>query len=48
MTLDPVTVPEDTLLVDAHKLVAKLKIKELGAVGQHGKVVGVVQVFDDE
>jgi arabinose-5-phosphate isomerase len=48
MTHDPVTVHEDTMLAEAHKRMAKRKLKELVVVNNHGKVTGVVQVFDEQ
>jgi arabinose-5-phosphate isomerase len=48
MTSNPVTVDEDTLLVDAHQRMQALKIKALVAVNAEGRVVGVVEVFDDK
>jgi arabinose-5-phosphate isomerase len=48
MTSNPVTVDEDTLLVDAHGRMQALKIKALVAVDGGGRVSGVVEVFDDE
>jgi len=46
MTRNPVTVDEDTLLEDAHQRMAAMKLKALVVLGEDGKVVGVVEVFD--
>jgi arabinose-5-phosphate isomerase len=47
MTANPVTVHEDTLFAEAQKRMTARKLKELVVVNEHGKVTGVVQVFDE-
>lgn len=48
MTLNPVTIDEDVLLEDAHHRMQLLKLKALVVVNSEGKVVGVVEVFDEK
>jgi arabinose-5-phosphate isomerase len=48
MTLNPVTVDESTLLADAHQRMQHMKLKALVVVNGKGKVVGVVEVFDEK
>lgn len=48
MTSNPVTVDQDTLVVDAHHRMQALKIKALVAVDEDGGVTGVVEVFDEK
>jgi arabinose-5-phosphate isomerase len=47
MTLNPVTIDENTVLDDAHKRMQQMKLKALVAVGRDGKVTGVIEVFDE-
>ncbi len=47
MTLNPVTIDENTLLGDAHRRMQQMKLKALVVVNEHGKVAGVVEVFDE-
>jgi CBS domain-containing protein len=48
MTLNPVTIEEDTLLDDAHQRMQQMKLKALVVVNGKGKVSGVVEVFDEK
>jgi len=48
MTLNPVTVSEDTLFGDAHTRMQAMKLKALIVVNAANKVCGVVDVFDDK
>lgn len=48
MTLNPVTLDEDTLLADAHQRMQSLKLKALVVLNAEGKVSGVVEVFDGD
>lgn len=48
MTLNPVTVHQDTLLDDAHLRMQAMKLKALVVVDDASKVVGVVEVFDEK
>ncbi len=48
MTRNPVQIHEDTLLADAHKRMAQMKLKAFLVVNGAGKVVGVVEVFDEK
>jgi arabinose-5-phosphate isomerase len=48
LTSSPVTVDEDTLLTDARQRMQALKLKALVAVTVEGRVVGVVEVFDEK
>lgn len=47
MTTNPVTIGADTLLVDAHRRMQAMKLKALVVVDGHGKVGGVVEVFEE-
>jgi arabinose-5-phosphate isomerase len=47
MTLNPVTIDENTVLADAHKRMQQMKLKALVAVNRDGKVTGVIEVFDE-
>ncbi len=47
MTLNPVTIDEDTPLAEAHLRMQQMKLKALVAVNRKGKVTGVVEVFDE-
>jgi len=46
MTLNPVTIDEETPLTEAHQRMQQMKLKALVAVNRKGKVTGVVEVFD--
>jgi arabinose-5-phosphate isomerase len=48
MTLNPVTIEEDTLIDDAHQRMQQMKLKALVVVNGKGKVSGVVEVFDEK
>ncbi len=48
MTLNPVTVSEDTLFGDAHTRMQAMKLKALIVVNSANKVCGVVDVFDQK
>lgn len=48
MTLNPVTIDEDTMLADAHQRMQSLKLKALVVLDGDGKVAGVVEVFDQD
>jgi len=48
MTRNPVTIHEDTLLDDAHKRMAQMKLKAFLVVDSAGRVAGVVEVFDEK
>lgn len=48
MTLNPVTISENTMLSDAHTRMQAMKLKALIVTNSAGKVSGVVDVFDDE
>jgi arabinose-5-phosphate isomerase len=48
MTLNPVTIDEDTLLAEAHQRMQSLKLKALVVLNGEGKVAGVVEVFDQD
>jgi len=48
MTLNPVTINEDTLFGDAHKRMQIMKLKALIVVDAKNKVCGVVDVFDQK
>jgi arabinose-5-phosphate isomerase len=47
MTDNPVTIPETTLLVDAHRRMQQMKLKAFVVVDDKGKVSGVVEVFEE-
>ena len=47
MTDNPVTIPESTLLVDAHRRMQQMKLKAFVVVDGKGKVSGVVEVFEE-
>ncbi len=47
MTLNPVTIDEETLLEEAHLRMQQMKLKALVAVNAQGKVTGVIEVFDE-
>ncbi len=47
MTTSPVTIPESTLLVDAHRRMQQMKLKAFVVVDDHGQVTGVVEVFEE-
>ena len=47
MTQNPVTICESTLLDEAHHRMKQMKLKALVAVDRHGKVTGVIEVFDE-
>ncbi len=47
MTDNPVTIPESTLLVDAHRRMQQMKLKAFVVVDEQGKVSGVVEVFEE-
>lgn len=47
MTDNPVTIPERTLLVDAHRRMQQMKLKAFVVVDDNGKVSGVVEVFEE-
>lgn len=47
MTTNPVTIPESTLLVDAHHRMQQMKLKAFVVVDDAGKVSGVVEVFEE-
>ncbi len=47
MTLNPVTIDEETPLTEAHQRMQQMKLKALVAVNRKGKVTGVVEVFDE-
>jgi len=46
MTNNPVTIPETTRLVDAHRRMQQMKLKAFVVVNDAGKVSGVVEVFE--
>lgn len=46
MTTNPATIDEDSPLADAHARMLTMKLKALVVVGRHGKVTGVIEVFD--
>lgn len=46
MTRNPVAITEDTPLADAHQRMRSLKLKALVVIDAGGRVVGVVEVFD--
>jgi arabinose-5-phosphate isomerase len=48
MTLNPVTIHEDTPLANAHQRMQQMKLKALVAVDIRGRVTGVVEVFDEK
>jgi len=48
MTLNPVTIHEDTPLASAHERMKKMKLKALVAVNSRGRVTGVIEVFDEK
>jgi len=48
MTLNPVTIKEDTPLASAHQRMQKMKLKALVAVNSRGRVSGVIEVFDEK
>ena len=48
MTLNPVTIDEDTLLIDAHQRMQSLKLKALLVLNGDGRVSGVIEVFDHD
>jgi len=48
MTLNPVTIHEDTPLSSAHERMKKMKLKALVAVNSRGRVTGVIEVFDEK
>ena len=47
MTDNPVTIPETTLLVDAHRRMQQMKLKAFVVTDESGKVTGVVEVFEE-
>jgi arabinose-5-phosphate isomerase len=47
MTDNPVTIPESTLLVDAHRRMQQMKLKAFVVTDEAGKVSGVVEVFEE-
>ena len=47
MTDNPVTIPESTLLVDAHRRMQQMKLKAFVVVDREHKVSGVVEVFEE-
>lgn len=47
MTDNPVTIPESTLLVDAHRRMQQMKLKAFVVTNEAGKVTGVVEVFEE-
>ncbi len=47
MTASPVTIPETTLLVDAHRRMQQMKLKAFVVVDSAGHVAGVVEVFEE-
>ncbi len=47
MTDNPVTIPESTLLVDAHRRMQQMKLKAFVVVDDDHKVSGVVEVFEE-
>jgi arabinose-5-phosphate isomerase len=47
MTDNPVTIPESTLLVDAHRRMQQMKLKAFVVTDEDGKVSGVVEVFEE-
>ncbi|MCP4449440.1 MAG: KpsF/GutQ family sugar-phosphate isomerase [Myxococcales bacterium] len=47
MTDNPVTIPESTLLVDAHRRMQQMKLKAFVVVDHASSVVGVVEVFEE-
>jgi arabinose-5-phosphate isomerase len=47
MTTSPVTIPETTLLVDAHRRMQQMKLKAFVVVDPDGQVSGVVEVFEE-
>ncbi len=47
MTDNPVTIPESTLLVDAHHRMQQMKLKAFVVVDDAGAVSGVVEVFEE-
>ena len=47
MTDNPVTIPETTLLADAHRRMQHMKLKAFVVVDDKGKVSGVVEVFEE-
>lgn len=47
MTDNPVTIPETTLLADAHRRMQQMKLKAFVVVDGKGKVSGVVEVFEE-
>lgn len=47
MTNNPVTIPETTLLVDAHRRMQQMKLKAFVVVDAAGHVAGVVEVFEE-
>jgi arabinose-5-phosphate isomerase len=48
MTLNPVTIREDTPLASAHERMKKMELKALVAVNSRGRVTGVIEVFDEK
>ncbi len=48
MTLNPVTIHEDTPLANAHQRMRQMKLKALVVVNARGRVTGVVEVFDEK
>ena len=48
MTLNPVTIHENTLLQDAHQRMSAMKLKAFVVVNDQGIVQGVVEVFDEK
>jgi arabinose-5-phosphate isomerase len=47
MTTSPVTIPETTLLVDAHRRMQQMKLKAFVVVDSKNNVTGVVEVFEE-
>lgn len=47
MTDNPVTIPDSTLLVDAHRRMQQMKLKAFVVTDEAGKVSGVVEVFEE-
>lgn len=47
MTTSPVTIPESTLLVDAHRRMQQMKLKAFVVVNGKSQVTGVVEVFEE-
>ncbi len=47
MTTSPVTIPDTTLLVDAHRRMQQMKLKAFVVVDSDGQVSGVVEVFEE-